>query len=88
MDDPENWIAPRTSAEPGLDTGSAAETWMDSVLIDLLKLGITMVARSPQCPIEDGAHRRSRWTGTSVKDRRTQRSGIPFFAAILSYLFT
>jgi len=59
MDDPENWIVPRTSVEPGLDTGSAAETWMDIVLLDLLKLGITLVARSAQRPIEDDAHKRS-----------------------------
>ncbi|WP_286883749.1 hypothetical protein, partial [Sphingobacterium sp. UBA5980] len=72
--------------EPGLDTGYAAETWMDSVLLDLLKPGITMVARSPQCPIEDGAHRRSRWTGTGRSQNSALR--IPSFAAILSYLFT
>ncbi|MGJ1315687.1 hypothetical protein, partial [Sphingobacterium multivorum] len=72
MDDPENWIAPRTSAEPGLDTGSAAETWMDIVLFDLPKLGITMVARSAQCQLKTvrtgaadrGRASHSRWTGT------------------------
>ncbi len=45
--------------EPGLDTGSAAETWMNIVLLDLLKLGISLVARSAQRPIEDDTHRRS-----------------------------
>jgi len=97
MDDPENWIAPRTSAEPGLDTGSAgetwgawkldrtadihgtgtwcssaAETWMDIVLFDLPKLGITMVGRSAQCQLKTvrtgaadrGRASHSRWTGT------------------------
>jgi len=41
-----------TSWEPGLDTGSAAETWMDIVLFDLPKLGITMVGRSAQCQLK------------------------------------
>ncbi len=59
LDIAENRGALRTYRELGLDTGSAAETWMEIVLLDLLKLGITLVARSAKRPIEDGARRRS-----------------------------